>query len=223
MSTAQEVIAKAQFAYPDLPSDVGLSYLNDILKATYAAWALRSEDIDVALVADDMDYTLPDRVNHIWSAEYLADATDALTLQPGSQENFERFRTAWRHADTGTPSEFFIWPGDAGFELLLWPPPDMTSDPTSGYPKVRLYCTVAPAALSLNSTIPPVFVDDFYLKSFISMRWAQDRHPQDFQARLAAYEMDRVRQNSWLRRRNIQQIPQMFPLMGPMGTRPRVV
>lgn len=223
MSTAQDIINKAQYAYPDLPNDVGLSYLNDIMRSTYASWALRREDISIDLVAEQMAYSLPDRVNHIWSAEYFDSSSEVRTLGSGSYEEFERYRSQWRQQGAGTPNEFFVWPGASGFDVYLWPPPNTSTDVGTGYPKVVMYCTIAPDELTLSSTVPPVFVDDVYLKSFICMRWAQDRHHRDYPVRLQAFEMDRARQNAWLRKRNIREVPQLFPETGPRGTRVRVV
>jgi hypothetical protein len=214
MSTAQDIIRKAQQAYPDLPDQTGLDYLNEILKEIYSRWALRKEDISINLVSDQQNYQLPSRVNHVWAVEYMESATNAVNLYAASYEEFERFRATWRYVDSSFPNEYFIWASESGFDLYIWPPSQSSTDIGTGYPKLLVHATVAPDELSLSSNIPPVFVSDHVPRAYILMRWAEDRHPQDFQIRVQAYLEASQRQSQWLANRNIQEQPQIYPEIG---------
>lgn len=83
---------------------------------------------DIALVADQLEYTLPSDLTHIVWVEWNTNR-----LEPFTTFGWENDGTDWRDATSNSPTGYAV----QGRHLILNPPPSSTAIATSGVVTVR--------------------------------------------------------------------------------------
>jgi hypothetical protein len=93
-------------------------------------YSVATDELAIALVADQIDYPLPEAVGWIIWVEWSTNKLD-----PNTTFGWEHDGLDWRDATSGSPTSFAI----EGRKLLLNPPPSATAITTDGFLSMRYF------------------------------------------------------------------------------------
>lgn len=114
------------------------------------------------------EWPAPAGVRRGWQARYWSDADTSYELTATNIHRLDNLNGDWRVEDPSQPNEWYFSGGNIG----LYPKP--SSDPSSGYPKVELYCTGF-EELDEYGMLPD-FVDDMSAwEYYIKWKYLNDR------------------------------------------------
>jgi len=146
--TVQQVIQIAN-EHEDMDPARGLQLLNEAhLQILSQIHLVPDVQVDITLVAGQMEYALPDACIAIWDASYWVSATSHQVLKSNNVDKIYNDQGPnWGLQASGTPQNFY----ERGGKIGLVPPPAIAT--SGGYPKVTLYYT-AFTALGLGDSLP---------------------------------------------------------------------
>lgn len=196
-STVQQVINKFLRKYPEVDSASCKSLFDDAHRRILSRIQLRNDVQIISLVYNVREYPLSADVMKIHSAYYQQDGGNQYPLEERSTDELDVMRWGWRVQNyVGEPIDYYVSAtvsGNTGSAVVGFDPiPATTSDVTSTYPRIALYCTTH-VDLLLTDTVPSNLLTDNYYIYEMWANWALIANPADsaYWSNLSEIELNR--------------------------------
>lgn len=177
--TLATVVNEVRQTFPEMSSARAIAYAATIHKRVCNAIGIRESTEDIAMVADQREYSLPAGVVNIFAVVYYEDADTPTTLDVSSFEREDIADPYWRSDTTsGTPDRYLVRSAKAGsgtgdsLKVSFLPTPETSA--SGGYPKVTMWVTSHTAFSATSDNLPDSLLDERVYVNGVRWLYAQD-------------------------------------------------
>lgn len=208
--TVTTIVDACQYDYPDMTDAKGVEYANVVHRRLLTAFPeLRIDTEDINLTSGTGEYSLDEDIYKVHSALYLTAASTGTVLDETSVTELDNKNAGWRLESSGTPTGFYVWANTTGQVVGLYPKPNTTT--SGGFPKVTLYVTRRPSALTGSDTVFTMLPDSQIYKEGILLEFAKAQRKEDVAMRLEVYRAELQRVGEFVRGINFRKLSDEFP------------
>lgn len=224
--TVVDTIADIRAVYPDIGSDDKvLRMLNKAHVELTEEFRLVLDTIYIRLDGESREYSLPEGVLAVWSAEYIESDEYPRRIAETSADYLDSQLGAWRLPTKGIPQQWYEW-GDEGAPMIGFDPiPDGETSPDSdsGFPIVRLKVTMrqtlrkpAEGHSEYITSLPATLLTNEPYVAHVCYQFAKQTNKKDLPLRKQLFEETRAKLEMYHARKQRRNPPDA-PGWRPMG------
>lgn len=210
-----DVIIEAQRRMPDMNAATALDNYNRVNAHVHERYELNRSSTPISLISEQATYPLDPNIYPIYTIDYETSATARHSLRATEITILEN-EQSFRAAPASIPGNYYISSDENGVVIGLYPTPNTATDSDAGYPRIVVYHSLIPDALTTatNEYIPAILPADgaIYWTGMCAL-FAEQRVLETAMYWKGRFQEEATRAYNFVNRRNIKVKPQFTPTM----------